>query len=179
MCWNLKNPLAYDITSIFKPNATLEDVLEDLAKLVTDFSKRYYVIIMGSSNNALNSKKIDVEFLENIKLILRKTNTVWLSVPYWHGQQDLNQFIYKINCLLYNSVSTCEYVNFIDVNSIIINTDYTQHGLHLNGRGKHKIFNHILSFIQHNESWKNNYVVPDGTVSNTSINPSNLIFLNL
>jgi hypothetical protein len=44
----------YEITSIFKPNAPLAHVVEDLGKLDNDLTKQDHIIIMGGPGNSLD-----------------------------------------------------------------------------------------------------------------------------
>jgi hypothetical protein len=44
----------YVVTSIFKPNAPLANVAEDLRKLVKDFTKQDHIVIVGGSGNSLD-----------------------------------------------------------------------------------------------------------------------------
>lgn len=142
---------SYQIMSIFKPNAKIEAVLEDMSKLTSDFTKEDYVIILAGSNNALKGSKVDMNFIKNWKPVLEKTNIILLSVPYWHGRQILNKFIFDINCHLYDMIKGFPLAKFVDINKIVSETDYTRHGLHLNGRGKRKIYSYVANLILYNE----------------------------
>jgi hypothetical protein len=42
----------YEITSIFKSNALLADVVEDLGKLGNDLTKQDHIIIVGQPENS-------------------------------------------------------------------------------------------------------------------------------
>lgn len=138
-------PSHYQVSTIFKPNATLEVVLSDVFKLTTDFTKNDYIVIIGGANNALKGNIINQDFLRNLKQPLAKTNTLLLSVPYWYGRNILNNIIYNINCNLYKTLH--QYLKYVDINGIVSRTDYTRHGLHLNHRGKMNIFNYIAKII--------------------------------
>jgi len=43
----------YEVTSIFKPNAPLENVAEDLANLGKDLTRKDHIVIVGGPGNSL------------------------------------------------------------------------------------------------------------------------------
>ena len=43
----------YKVTSIFKPNAPLENVVEGLANLGKDLTKKDHIVIVGGPGNSL------------------------------------------------------------------------------------------------------------------------------
>jgi hypothetical protein len=48
----------YAVTSIFKPNATLGNVVGDLKALSKDLTKEYHVIVVGGPGNSLERDPI-------------------------------------------------------------------------------------------------------------------------
>jgi hypothetical protein len=52
----LQNHLAteYEITNIFKPNAPLENIVEDLANLRKDLTKKDHIVIVGGPGKKLS-----------------------------------------------------------------------------------------------------------------------------
>lgn len=124
----------YDTFSIFKPNALLENVIEDIDKLSKDFGKNDYVLVLGGSNNALRSKSISKECVEQLKTTSLRTNLILLLAPLREGHIDYNSNILQNNLILLSSLN--ESATFINSNHYLVNSNFSKSGLHLNAMGK-------------------------------------------
>lgn len=143
----------FEVSSIFKPNAMFNEVVQDLRALTADFDKQDYVIVMAGINDILSFHQITRKKLENVLRILTHTNIVFVSIPYWPGRRVLNNIIYQANSNIYNEImaaSPGHTVFFVDVNYLIDFTHMTRSGLHLRFSGKHLVFNYISDIINFN-----------------------------
>lgn len=141
----------FETQCLFKPNAFFQQVTENISELIKDFNKKDYVILIAGINNALKGNKICNETVIKTFKQAQNTNLMCVTTPYWHGRNTLNQFVYEINCTIYNaSQQFTKGIEIIDSNSILRKNDYSKHGLHLNTIGKYKLCKHILHRIQDN-----------------------------
>jgi hypothetical protein len=63
----------YKVTSIFKPNAPLANVVEDPRKLGKNLTKRDHVVIVGGPGNSLN-RNYHYSIEKDINFIVEKTS---------------------------------------------------------------------------------------------------------
>jgi hypothetical protein len=63
----------YEVTSIFKPNAPLENVVEDLANLRKDLTKKYHIGIVGGPGKSLE-RNYHYSIEKDINFITRRTD---------------------------------------------------------------------------------------------------------
>lgn len=137
----------YSITSFFKPNAQFHNVTENIAELTKDFGANDYVIVMAGSNNVLNNSPVTITSVISTLKCVKHTNTVLIGAPFWQNKTMYNNNIYLLNSLLYDTSKSFPNVDFFEPNIIINNSHMTAHGLHLNKRGKYKLFNRIAQYI--------------------------------
>lgn len=143
----IKNTFTDNLTridSIFKPNATFSQVVDNVNKLTTDFTKNDAVVIMAGTNDS------NLAFFEtsvkNIMEICAKTNLFLCTIPYRYDKPILNNLIFEMNKLLYDLSSIYNF-KVIDLNIFLKPADYTKYGLHLNICGKYKIGDVIAQFL--------------------------------
>ena len=63
----------YEVTSIFKPNGPLEDIVEDLANLGKDLTKKDHIVIVGGPGNSLE-RNYHYSVEEDLNFIARRTS---------------------------------------------------------------------------------------------------------
>lgn len=86
----------FSVESIIKPNARLEDVVENMDKLAKDFSTRDYVIVMAGKNNFSEKKYPKFRFISD-RLRSCSTNVIFVSTPVYIHNRDLCKNILKFN----------------------------------------------------------------------------------
>lgn len=141
----------FEILNIFKPNATTEKVLENVSDLTRHFTNKDFVILMCGTNDALCGTRLNIDFMEDVGMILRNTNVILCSTPYWNNRSVLNQFIYDINTNMYNVLNGGN-TFYIDTNRVLTKSDFTRHGLHMNRSGRVKLFS-AISFLIRNVNY--------------------------
>jgi hypothetical protein len=109
------------VTNIFKPNATLGNVVGKFQALSKDFIKDDHAIIVGGPGNSLDrdSNYNTENDVDNIAKSSTHTN-----VPLWNADRS--------------------HIGLIGVSSLDVH-DHTRHGLHHNLRGKAKICSSLLT----------------------------------
>lgn len=72
----------FSVTSLFKPNAKLSQVFENVASMTRDFSKNYFLIIAGGTND-IDSESVAqiVDIMEN-SISNVKATVVLSTIPY-------------------------------------------------------------------------------------------------
>ena len=93
---------SHGVQSIFKPNATIVDVLADAPSLTKDFDKKDYVILMAGTNNIIRRQTINHTYFSRILNAMKHTNMIVLTVPYQTIDTNVNHRIFKFNSSLYN-----------------------------------------------------------------------------
>lgn len=119
----IKNDI-YNISSIFKPNALFENVVENCDKLATKFNKNDYVVILAGINNAFRHQVISTLKLKQLFTSLRHTNIIIVGIAYAKNQNFLNNFIYKLNNIMFTTAQTFKHINYIDVNNTLYYANY-------------------------------------------------------
>lgn len=137
----------YDVQCIFKPNASFENVINDLKSLTRKFTKNDVVVIIAGSNDAIKGATIDSAILNETINNCKNTNLIIVTIPYWENRPVLNRFSYNINLALYNKLRNNHDVKLIDINAIVKSSDFTLHGLHLNKRGKFKLSKVLIETV--------------------------------
>ncbi|KAG8324757.1 hypothetical protein J6590_084788 [Homalodisca vitripennis] len=159
------------VTSIIKPNANFNDVIENIEELTESYQNGDYVIVLAGTNN-FNNRTPDLDFrFDLIKQVARKTNVVIPGIPHRFDKLgfNTNDAIKRSNIKLieYIRVSKLDNLNFVIVpNTKYTLHDHTKHGLHFNASGKIKLSNQICLGIKNHIS-KNirGYVIPQATES--------------
>jgi len=65
----------YEVMSIFRPNAPLENIDEDLVNLGKDLTKKDHIVIMGGSGNSLE-RYYHYSIKKDLNFIVRTDHTV-------------------------------------------------------------------------------------------------------
>lgn len=144
---NLDGANSYQVTTICKPNACLEEVVMNIEPLVADFCDEDFVVVLGGTNNAFNGGKLDLKRLSPLKSVSMKTNVVLVSAPYCPDRFTLNGFIYKFNKIVYENIVRTSNIKYVDCNKILTNDDFTQRGVHMRVIGKSKLLRYILNML--------------------------------
>jgi hypothetical protein len=127
--------------SIFKPNASLENIVEDLANLGKGLTKKDHIVIVGGpGNNLERNHHYSIE--RDLNFIARRTDHTVRFVNLLRRYDELwmNWRVRSVNlCLDWLMLGHgMSHLSVIDT-ATIGREEYTAHGLHLNLRGKRKL----------------------------------------
>lgn len=126
---NLKE---FSVEVVFKPNAKLEQITEDISALTTNFAKQDYVIILGGTNDESHVKNIINVYIKLIKKLYH-TNVIICGIPYRYDYlHRLNTKYFDVNNALYNLSLQNRHTIYFDINKFANKNSYTRQGLHLN-----------------------------------------------
>jgi hypothetical protein len=132
----------FDVMSIFKPNATLAKVVEDLGKLSKDLTKQDHIIIVGGPGNSLDR---DYYYLigKDVNFIAERTvdtNVGFVNLFRRHDKPWMNGRVRSMNLQLDGALMRRDmsHIGVIDTASYV-REDHTAHGLHLNFLGKRRL----------------------------------------
>ena len=129
----------YEITSIFRPNVPLENIVEDLANLGKDLTKKDHIVIVGVSGNSLERNYYSIE--KDLNFIARTEHTVrFVNFLRRHDEPWMKRKVGSLNLRLDRALLEhgTSQLNVNDTTTIG-REEYTTHGLHLNSRGKSKL----------------------------------------
>lgn len=140
---NLKKVLAHEnpreISSIFKPNANFEEVVKDAAALTRTFSKEDYLIVLGGSNDSIDSAaKTIINCTKKLLEATKHTNIIMCSIPHRYDLTGVNDKISLLNMAIENLVESREHAVFMSI-SDLPRYCYTRYGLHYNKNGKMRV----------------------------------------
>lgn len=132
----------YQVTSFFKPSASLDQVVEDVGSLCRDFTKEDAVVIVGGAGNSIDRDPDYSIESDLVKIVsaTRHTDVRLVSVLGRHDRPHLNSSVGRVNLELERLLGAGmgPHVGVVPVGSIS-RWDYTHHGLHLNRKGKGKL----------------------------------------
>ena len=139
---------AFDTVSIFKPNASLEQVMQDVKSLTKAFSRNDFVFVVAGANNVLSNSYTDFRFINSKLLQMNHTNIIISSVPYCRSNENLNNRIYDFNRRLYENIQKIKKdLLYVDVNGLISQNSMASNGVQLTGSGKMILFEHLCRSI--------------------------------
>ena len=163
----------YQVETVFKPNATFEQSVENLVNLCSSFGSDDVVIIMAGINNVRRGVHLNKQTVGCIFKNLSHTRCIVISVPYFTGGPRLDNDIYRFNVEMYSLIATEEilpHVNYISVDSFLTKHDVSRSGFNLTDSGKHKLFRLLSTVIFE-------FVFP--TDRNSYVNKDNLRYVTL
>lgn len=160
----------YNITNIYKPNACLENVVEHIGPLTSNFTADDYVVVFGGMNNALNGATIKPDKLLQLRELSLYTNVTLVSVPYCLSRVVLNRFIYGVNKEVYRDIVLGSNIVYIDSNRVLDARDLSKYGLHLTSAAKVKLFTFIFGAFKYDS-------ISHDNSNNNYVNKNNLIYL--
>lgn len=169
----------FETLSVFKPNALLEDVVSDIHKLTTNFSKSDFVFIIAGTNDVLKGKTLNKNALSKCFKLSQKTNVIFVSVPYVKNRNILNKLIYDYNCSIKQEIKNSVLkMYFLNINNYIRSDHYTDQGIHLNKRGKFIMCSVIKKFLEFLISIKQSKQLSDFEADARYVIHENLININ-
>lgn len=171
----------FQVSTIIKPNASLDNVVKDSPQLCRSFGKNDWIVIMGGTNDCLQGKDLSRKSFESTLSKLCQTNVIVTSVPYLRNNGFCNSKIYNFNCDLYNCIRrlNCGSIHFLDVNYSLCDDHRAKRGIHLSKRGKYCLFKAIangITYVTNVEYPTLNYCTSHSTGS--YVNHDNLIDCN-
>lgn len=135
----------YEVLTIFKPNAKINQVLEGVDKLTEDFTVDDVVVIQGGSNDVhcfSSSTGNDISAGTAKALSLsKKTKVIINSIPGRCDSQEMNHVVNRMNDVFQQTINqvTDKCSENILVNYPTLGMDrscFSQYGVHLSKRGK-------------------------------------------
>lgn len=123
--WKMRKLLdlsLYEIVSLKKPGAYLNQVMEDIENLTSNFNFDDYVVIIGGSNDIDKKKTPSFRVICNKLKLVAHTNILFVSIPYVYNDTYKNKHIYKFNAKLseflhkFNNY-TEGHIEYVEINS--------------------------------------------------------------
>lgn len=119
----------YEVISVRKPGARLNQVLENFESLVKGFTLQDYIIIIGGRNDIDKNETPSFRFICKKLKLCSHTNTLFASIPYYKNASERNKHVYKFNYKLndflckFNNYTEgfLKYIEINDDNSIRVN----------------------------------------------------------
>jgi hypothetical protein len=137
----------YEVTSIFKPNALFEIVVEDLANLGKDLTKEDHIVFVGGPGNSLE-RNYHYSIEKDLNFIARRTdhtNVRFVNLLRRYDKPWMNRKVRSVNLRLDRALlgSGTSHIGVVDTMTIG-RDEYMAHHLHLNSRGKRKL-THLIA----------------------------------
>ena len=140
----------FSVIGISKPNANTEGIISSLNLLTENFTKNDLVIFYGGNTDI--SKNESKKGFYSLKTFLQRminTNVILLGVPHRYDLPSfscVNSEVYLFNKRLYSLQFFYKHVRYF--NFPTDRSQHTNHGLHLNMKGKSWIANHLVRVIK-------------------------------
>ena len=139
-------PSKYSITGIFKPNARMADVIEELDSHTKELTHRDTVVVIGGQNDInLGGSFIPSQHLPNLVKATCHTNVILTTLPPRHNHYTLNKHIKIANNALKHHLRDTQ-IKLLDLDCLSAHL-FTRHGLHLNRAGKQSLASRLASLI--------------------------------
>jgi hypothetical protein len=127
----------YEVISIFKPNPPLANTVQDLKNLGKDLTKK-----VGEPGNSLD-QNYHYSIEKDFNFIAKRTghtNVGFVNLLRRHDKPWMNKKVRSVNVRLHWALlgHGMSHVSVIDTMTIV-REEFTNHGLHLNLRGKRKL----------------------------------------
>lgn len=135
------------VSSWVKPNARLGDVLKGASTKIVNLQKADSLVIIGGTNNFVNGQCSGA--LDELDTLLRTRvvpRVVVVGLPQRHDTPSMAPAIHDTNNLMHSLTSSFENATFLPLNSLN-RSCYTQHGMHLNLKGKMQLSSLIYNII--------------------------------
>lgn len=160
----------WQVLNVFKPNANIENVVNDIDNLSKNLTLSNFLLVIGGTNDFMSKKyntyKIEKTFHKLIKKC-NHTNLILSAVPYSHKYKYINMDIFRVNQYIYKLSRNYVNVHFLDINISITKYDFLPDGILLNTMGKNKLIKNLFDTVSMIDSKpiKNIPVVLNKTVS--------------
>jgi hypothetical protein len=136
----------FEVTGFVKPGAGAEEIVNLAMSDIVNLTKSDMVVFCGGSNDVSKNKaNVALKHILNFMKVNDNTNIFLLSAPHRHDLMNsscVNNEIKSFNRKLKKYAKTSKHTLVLEVDP---NREFfTQHGLHLNGRGKEKVAKQIV-----------------------------------
>ncbi|XP_046393813.1 uncharacterized protein LOC124161513 [Ischnura elegans] len=132
----------HEIVGVVKPNAGINDVTKCCEESSNSLTSSDNIVIMAGTNDIyLNKGKKVIDRIKSLVSKLSNTNVVIVNIPHRHdipSDSCVNIETKRVNLELKKLCESLENVTVVDVNGFDRGL-YTNHGLHLNGKGKNQL----------------------------------------
>jgi hypothetical protein len=136
----------FEVIGYVNPDADAEKMVNSAMSDIVNLSKSDVVFCGGSSDVSKNKARAALKHISNFVKTNSNTNFILLSAPHRYdlmGISCVNIEIKSFNRNLKKHVKTHKHTVVLEINP---NREYfTQHGMHLNGRGKEKVAKQIVT----------------------------------
>ena len=130
----------YDVDSVVCRGKTLSFVLSDVEQRTQNFTPHDCVIVLAGTNDVSKTRPYQLSLhraFGKLRNVLRQTRVVFCSLPVRHDCPNLNADVGVANHLLFELLSRSQAPGAVWFNlKDLFRRNFTQHGLHLNKRGK-------------------------------------------
>ena len=170
---------AYEVQSIFKPNACVIDVMSDAASLTRSFGVDDFVVLLAGTNNIIKNQQLNHSSLSTVLNNMSHTKIIVLTVPYQCYDMTINDRIFRFNTNLYNYCMSRESkapgnLFYYDVNYYLEQSKPSHINFNLSIRKKERLSVYIREIVQNITSLKLKRTLK---TSNSLVN-NNLIYIN-
>jgi len=165
----------FEVCSIFKPSAKMNQVVENIEQLTKDFSEHDTVILHAGSNDLLSSAE-DIECsvqqaLLTVQNVAKKTNVLINTVPARYDDFQLNQKGRWVNNIIDQVVDSSNNI-VVNYQPERMNRDcFAKDGIHYNRKGKALLCERLSCVI------KNKIVVSAQSTENVVVSMDENLFL--
>jgi hypothetical protein len=133
-----------------KPGAKTEEIKNPLDSTIRSYTKRYVFIIWGGARDvAKNEGEQGLRQMKKVVSNMNHTNLLIINVSHRHDLLEsscVNNAIKTFNRKLMKHMKAFNNQNVVEVESTP--ELYTNHGMHLNGKGKEWMENKIMKIIK-------------------------------
>jgi hypothetical protein len=131
----------YEVTGTIMPGSRLQNVTKLASNEIVGLSHSDAVVIWGGSNDINRNESMKgLKHLHDFVNQRKNTNVMIVTAPHRHDLQItscINKEVQNFNRKLHKIIKNKDNVSLLEHETN--REDFTQHGLHLNATGKHKV----------------------------------------
>lgn len=141
---------SFDVLGIVKPGSRIKEITNTLNLTINSFSNKYVCIIWGGSRDvAKNESENGLRHLKDFATRQNLTNFVVINTPHRHDLQEsscVKSAVKKFNRKLMKYSKAFDNFHVLEVENC--RELYTNHGMHLNRKGKEVMVGKIVNMIK-------------------------------
>lgn len=148
LCNLLQQRTTDKVLSFIKPGARFNKVVEEVKEITEDLNKNDHLLVIAGTNNIeTTSRAILLKDIQNLISNSQHTNLILASIPMRHDAPELDIKITQINSEIEKLAQNYEDNLTLLPLHLLPRHLYTNHGLHLNKKGKLKLSEMVTTIL--------------------------------
>jgi hypothetical protein len=127
----------------------MEEILTTASELKTSVAKEDFLVIWGGSNNiSRNNTNKSISSVSDFAKINPESNIILINAPHRHDltpHSCVNKEVAKYNRQVKTVVKQYSNIQLLNLN--LDRSNFTNHGMHMNSKGKHQTWQYLADLV--------------------------------